>query len=146
MIVNNIAIEIEGVDKAGKDTILQYIAILANYKYTMNARGILSQLVYNEKFNRNYTYQLPYKPLIIFLDLNEEDHMVRCKLTHEPKINYSDDRDLFLKYIDILENNGITVWKYNTSDETAYNIAKDIIKRLENLDIQDFTINNYIKF
>lgn len=146
MVINNIAIEIEGVDKAGKDTILSYIAILSNYKYTMNARGILSQLVYNEKFSRNYNYQLSYKPLIIFLDLNETDHMVRCKLTHEPKIDYSSDRDLFLKYLDILKNKNIEVWEYNTSDMTAYTIASDIVKRLENLNIQDFILDKPIIF
>ena len=58
MTINNIAIEIEGIDKAGKDTILNNIAIIGNYKYTLNSRGILSQLVYNEKFNRNYDYIL----------------------------------------------------------------------------------------
>lgn len=146
MLINNIAIEIEGIDKAGKDTILAYIATLSNFKYTMNSRGILSQLVYADKFNRNYDYQLLYKPFIIFLDVDEKDHEIRCNLANEIKINYSSDRELFLKYIKILENNNITILKYNTTKVTAYNISIDILDKLDKININDFILEKPIIF
>ena len=138
MTINNIAIEIEGIDKAGKDTILNNIAIIGNYKYTLNSRGILSQLVYNEKFNRNYDYILTYKPFIIFLDVDEQDWITRCKITGEKKIDYSLDRSIFLKYINILKEKGITIYMYNTSKMTPYQIAIDVLSKLEKFKFKDF--------
>jgi len=138
MIVNNIAIEIEGVDKAGKDQLLQYICVIGEYRYTLNARGILSNLVYNEKYGRNYQYTLTYKPLIIYLDVENQDHKIRCKLTHEPAIDIDADRAKFEEKIAILESKGITVLKYNTTDLTPYRIAQDVIKYLDTINPNDF--------
>ena len=72
MIVLNTALEIEGFDKTGKDTVARYIEQLGGYKYTINVRGLLTQLVYNDKFNRNNEYLLTYKPLIILLSTDEQ--------------------------------------------------------------------------
>lgn len=146
MTINNIAIEIEGIDKAGKDTILNNIAIIGNYKYTLNSRGILSQLVYNEKFNRNYDYILTYKPFIIFLDVDEQDWITRCKITGEKKIDYSLDRSIFLKYINILKEKGITIYMYNTSKMTPYQIAIDVLSKLEKVKFKDFLCKEEIIF
>ena len=96
MIVDNIVIEVEGIDKTGKDTLVKYIANLSDYKYTIHARGILSQLVYNDKYNRDYTYRLSHKPLIILLDVDDDDHAIRCKLTNEPSINKNMDNYAFI--------------------------------------------------
>ena len=52
--MNMTILEIDGQDKVGKDTVLRYIELLSNYKYVIKSRGILSQLVYNDKFNRQY--------------------------------------------------------------------------------------------
>ena len=73
MIINNVAVEIEGMDKTGKDTLAFYLKKLGNYAYTLNVRGILTQIVYNDKFSRNNTYMLPYKPFIVFLDVDNVD-------------------------------------------------------------------------
>lgn len=146
MTINNIAIEIEGIDKAGKDTILNNIAIIGNYKYTLNSRGILSQLVYNEKFNRNYDYILTYKPFIIFLDVDEQDWLTRCKITGEKKIDYSLDKSIFLKYINILKEKGITIYMYNTSKMTPYQIAIDALSKLEKVKFKDFLCKEEIIF
>ena len=91
MIINNIAIEIEGVDKAGKDTIGPYITTITNYAYAVNCRGALTQVVYNDKFNRNHDYVMLYKPLVVFLDVDNNDHQIRCAINHEPKINIDKD-------------------------------------------------------
>jgi hypothetical protein len=137
-IVQNIAIEIDGFDKAGKSLLGKYLGLLCNYKYTLNVRGILSQLVYNDKFNRDRHYMLYYKPLIILLDVEDLDHKVRCSINKEPTINIQKDREVFHAYANYLKNNGCTVLKYNTTRQTPFEIAENISKYLENLDCSKF--------
>ena len=144
MIVNNIAIEIEGMDRAGKDTLADYIKFLGNYAYTINVRGILTQIVYNDKFDRNNTYMLPYKPFVVFLDVNNTDQAIRAKKTDEAKTNVNKDREAFYIYAEELKKHGITVLTYNTSDITMMNIAKDVMKHLSEIKIEDYILTEPI--
>ena len=143
-IINNILIEVEGIDKSGKDTIAPYITIISNYSCVVNIRGILSQLVYNDKFNRNKDYKLLYKPLIIFLDVDNNDHEIRCTISKEPKINSDKDREAFYLYIKELEKHGFTILKFNTSKMTPMQIAIEIKNYLDNLDVNDFILKSPI--
>ena len=141
MTIPNIAIEIEGHDKNGKDTIHKYIEQLGGYKYTLNVRGILTQLVYNDKFNRNNEYLLTYKPLIILLSTDEQDVEIRCRMTKEPKINSNKDREVYEYYANVLEQlDAAIIWRYNTSHMTPFDIGQDIVKRLEKLNADDFMV------
>ena len=146
MIVNNVAIEIEGMDKTGKDTLAKYLGLMANYAYTINVRGILTQLVYNDKFGRNNTYALPYKPFVIFLDVDNTDHAVRCVAAGEPKININKDREVYYKYIKKFRELGITVFTYNTSEMTPYMIAKDVIEQLSKINVNDYVMDKPLFF
>lgn len=131
MQVKGYLIEVEGIDKCGKDLVKTYITQLSNYKYIVQARGILSNMVYAEKYNRNYNYNLQYKPIIIYLNVEKDDWEIRCNMTNEPKINYDKDKQLFDKYISILGSQGVTILEYNTSKETPIQIAKSILNYLE---------------
>lgn len=144
MLVNNIIVEVEGVDKAGKDTIGKYISVITNYSAVVNVRGLLTQLVYNDKFNRNNDYRILYKPLIVFLDVNPLDHKIRCMTTNEPKININKDREVYYEYIKELEKHGITVLKFNTSELTPYQIACKVKDYLDNTKYEDFICSNYV--
>ena len=146
MVVNNVAIEIEGMDKTGKDTLAKYLGLMANYAYTINVRGILTQLVYNDKFGRNNMYALPYRPFIVFLDVDNVDHAVRCVAAGEPKININKDREVYYKYIKKFKELGITVLTYNTSEMTPYMIAKDVIEQLSKIDINDYVMDKPLYF
>ena len=141
----NIPIEIEGVDKSGKDTVGPYIAIITNYAYMINVRGTLSQLVYNDKFGRDITYSLVHKPLIVFLDVETNDHTIRCKINHEPKINVENDRKAYMKYIELLQSYGIKVLCYNTTRMTPMQIAEDVRQYLETTKTEDFILDKPIK-
>lgn len=145
MIVNNVAVEIEGMDKTGKDTLSYYLKKLGNYAYTLNVRGILTQVVYNDKFGRKNTYMLPYKPFIVFLDVDNVDHAIRCDATDEATINLNKDREVYYKYIELLRSHGIQVYTYNTSEMTPYMIAKDVIDKLGRTHIEDFILTEPIK-
>lgn len=131
--MKNYLIEVEGIDKCGKDLIEKYIYTLSNNRYIVHVRGLLSSMVYSEKFNRDYDYEIVYKPIILYLDVNEEDRLVRCKLTKEPKIDADLDRSLFEKYLNQLTQEGFIIYRYNTSEMTPYQIAKDVINKLESL-------------
>lgn len=138
MNVNGIIIEIEGHDKNGKDTIHKYIEQLSNYKYSINVRGILTQLVYNDKFNRDNTYRILYKPLIILLETDDQDVEIRCRMTKEPKINCSKDREVYREYAKELEDKGLAIiWRFNTSNTTPYILGKEIVSKLNTLDKLD---------
>ena len=144
MTINNIVIEIEGVDKSGKDTINPYITIITNYAYMVHCRGILSQLVYNDKFYRNYDYTILYKPLVVFLDVSNDDHKIRCMINNEPKININKDREAYYKYIEELEKLNITVLKFNTSEKTPMQIAKEVNKYLKTIKAEDYFLDKPI--
>lgn len=124
-------VEVEGVDKCGKDVVKDYIIHLSNYKYMVHSRGVLSNMAYADRYNRNYDYELAYRPIIIYLTCEEEDRQVRCKMTREKHIDVEADKMYFDKYANILENQGVTIWRYNTSEMTPYLIAKDVINKLE---------------
>lgn len=131
MLVNGYIIDIEGIDKTGKDLIRQYITILSNYKYVVRARGILSNMVYAEKYGRNYDYTLIYRPIVVYLDVNEEDRRVRCLISNEPSIDAEFDKRLFNKYKKKLIEEGITVLEFNTTEQTPFSIAKQVLDYIE---------------
>lgn len=135
---------IDGIDRTGKDTLHKYIERLSNFRYVINTRGILTQIAYNLKFDRGYTYDLDeYKnDVIIYLTAEPDDLEVRFKMTGEPKLNANktlkegieEDIDLFNGIIYSLKEKGYTVLEYNTSFTTPYRIALDIIDELNELE------------
>lgn len=130
--MNMTILEIDGQDKVGKDTVLRYIELLSNYKYVIKSRGILSQLVYNDKFGRLYNYSLCYKPFVVLLTADTTDLYVRHRIAHEPKSNIVKDSEAFLAYADMLRKKGVQVVEFDTSKATAIQIAKDVIWLFEN--------------
>lgn len=133
MIKNRIVID--GIDKTGKDLLLQYITRLSNHKYVIQARGLLSQVAYSKIFERDYTYDLDiYKHDIIFyLTAENDDLNVRFSINNEPKIDIDYHKKVFDEAADVLMNAGIKVIKINTSISTPYETAKYIIKIMEEL-------------
>lgn len=133
-------IEIDGTDKTGKDLLLQYICVLGKYKYSINPRGLMSQLVYTKKFNRDYVYDLEVlnkNKVYVMLYAEPDDLEVRCRVTHEPKYDYIEDTKLYHEVYSELESKGFKLLKFNTSEVTPYNIAKSVIEYIESLEEQD---------
>ena len=53
-------------------------------------------------------------------------------MTHEPDYTIESDLKLFQEKAKMLEDEyGVTILRYNTTDTTPYNIAKDVVARLE---------------
>lgn len=128
-------IEIEGVDKTGKDLLAGYIDRLSNRRYIVHARGLLSMMVYSDIYDRGYDYSKELEDsknvLVIYLSANKEDLEIRHKLSNEPKIDIERDMKVFEDYVKVLKEKGIEVYTYNTSYHTPYEIAKKVITYLE---------------
>ena len=126
-----LAAKIEGIDKTGKDLVKAYITLLSDYKYIVQSRGLLSNMVYAEKYGRDYDYSLVYRPIVVYLGVDEEDRRVRCTLTNEPNINADADKRLFNKYKTKLRESGITIYEFNTTHQTPYQIATQVLELIE---------------
>lgn len=127
-------IEIDGIDRAGKDTLLKYLEYLGNYKYSINVRGILSQIVYSKKFARDYKYDLDSlskNKLIVLLWAQDKDIETRCYLSNEKIVDYSKDQVSFMNEFDLLKLHGFDCLSFDTSSSTPYQIATKIINYIE---------------
>lgn len=129
----HVNIQIDGVDKTGKDLILQYVNKLSNHKYVIQSRGLISQIVYSKIFNRGYEYDLnDYKnTLFIYLCADLKDLEIRHALTNEPKIDIESDMLEFNKVAKSFAEKGMSIYMFNSSWSTPYEIAKTIIKLAE---------------
>lgn len=132
-------IEIEGVDKTGKDLIVGYVDRLSNRRYVVNARGLLSMMVYSDIYGRNYDYSKELEDnkntLVVYLKADIEDLQIRHKLSNEPKIDIERDMKVFDDYIEVFENKGMKVLKFNTSVQTPYSVAKAILDYIKSEEV-----------
>ena len=130
-------IEIDGIDKTGKDLLCGYIDRLSNRRYVVHSRGLLSMIAYNQIYNRGYDYSQEIEnnkdTLIIMLTAELEDLEVRHKLSNEPKIDIERDRIVFNNLAWELKDKGLQVLVYNTSNKTPYNIAKEVLQYLKEM-------------
>ena len=92
--VNNIQVfevEFDGIDKCGKDTLVQTMfKVFPNY-CAYQARGLQSQIAYSHLYNRPWNYPVTdgYKEnaLFVYLDVEKEDWLQRLKDTNEIENN-----------------------------------------------------------
>jgi hypothetical protein len=122
-------IVLEGIDKTGKDTIQQYIYRFYKGRYAVYNRGNISNAAYDKIFNRNeyIDRDLPTNFLYVLLTVEPHDLKIRFEMTNEPKLDNLDlhdkvFRDVFYK---MTENHHRL--EFDTTNTTAYNIAKEII-------------------
>lgn len=129
-------IEIDGPDKTGKDLICRYLCELGGWRFSINVRGIMSQLVYAKKFNRELEYDMSNfskNKILILLQAEPEDIVIRCKMTNEQLYDTVADRNLFNEVAEELRKK-YYVLTYNTSYHTPYEIAQNIIEKINNFE------------
>ena len=144
-------VEFDGIDKAGKDSIMAQIFSAAPNKYIPKARGLLSQIAYAKLYNRDYEYEVTdgylENTLFVYLTVDQEDWKIRCDVTREfeknrfrsdmeGELKYSSNKAAFDYAYDVLENklkNKKQIIKFNTSEVTPYKIITEVVKRLEEL-------------
>ena len=132
-------IEVEGADRCGKDTLVGYLDYMSNRQIPVSSRGLLSTLVYNDIYNRFMSTERQKEmidgnkeTLIVLLYGYSDDIKLRCKITHEPEIDVIRDMNTFYEYGLKLQEQGLKVLFYNTSEKTPYEIAKDVINKIQN--------------
>lgn len=129
---------IDGIDKAGKDVLLSEIDTLSNHKYSINSRGLMSNIAYSIIYNRNYEFDLSeYKNVItIYLTVDKKDWIARCKATKEKDVaekDYEKHCMAFELACEYMCKNNLSVIECNSSEFTPYMIAKAIIKYLDKI-------------
>lgn len=131
--------EIDGVDSSGKSILIGYIQKKYNYYYHTSDRGILSNLVFGEKYRNELDgerYDLSYytdkdHPIIIFFlyDSNIEDLMLRRSITRDTltsKYTYEQTEEelaLYMKWVKYLRDKGVHVVAFDISKMSYYDMA-----------------------
>lgn len=131
-------INVDGIDKSGKDTLVQYLTLLSDFKYMVHSRGIISQIAYNKLYDRHFTYDSKKQKNVInvYLTVDKDDWNIRCKLTNEPYIDYDKNTEYFNTTKTLL-NDDFIIYEYNTSTMTPYQIALDVLNKVDKLNKLD---------
>lgn len=139
-------IELDGIDKCGKDSVRPYVFYLEPGKYLCRARGLISQIAYAKLYKRKLEFDAEMytkNTLFVLLEVNKQDWEIRCKLTNEPNtgFTYEEMTQAFklalheVKERFNVQENQILV--FNTSEDTPYTIADEIKTHLEYLNNQN---------
>lgn len=138
-VINNIIVEIDGIPNTSKTILSKYINMLSTNTIAIRDTGILSAMVNNDKAYTENTFVLPYKPFIVLLTSNDDDQVIRNRLA---KIDYDlkATKNIYMKYANQLSAHGIPVYMYNVSEMSLYKIAKDIIDKVNNIELSDYII------
>ncbi len=125
---------LEGIDKTGKDTIQQYIYRLRKGRYAVYNRGNISNAAYDKIFNRNEYIErdLPNNFLYILLTVDPDDLKIRFEINNEPEIDREYHAKVFYETFYRLTEGHYRL-EFNTSELTAYNIAKQVIEYCDNI-------------
>ena len=139
-------IELDGIDKCGKDSVRPYVFYLEPGKYLCRARGLVSQIAYAKLYKRDIEWNgIDYakNTLFVLLEVDKQDWEIRCKLMNEPNtgFTYEEMTQAFKlalyelkERFDIPENQ---ILVFNTSEYTPYAIADEIKTHLEYLNNQN---------
>lgn len=139
-------IELDGIDKCGKDSVRPYIFYLEPGKYLCRARGLISQIAYAKLYKRNIDWDaIDYvkNTLFVLLEVDKKDWEIRCKLTNEPNTGFTYDemtQAFKLALYELKERFNVPenqILVFNTSMHTPYTIAGLIKTHLEYLNNQN---------
>lgn len=135
-------IEIDGIDKTGKDSIKPYIFYLEPGKFLTRSRGLISQVAFAKLYNREFDWDaLEYtkNTLFVLLTVDELDWSIRCKITNEPDTGFTFEQmqTAFMHaYVDVKDRFNVPdeqMLIINTTEHTPYVIASAIRNRLNEL-------------
>ena len=139
-------IELDGIDKCGKDSVRPYVFYLEPGKYLCRARGLISQIAYAKLYKRKLEFDAEMytkNTLFVLLEVNKQDWEIRCKLTNEPNagFTYEEMTQAFkLALYEVKERFNVPenqILVFNTSEHTPYAIADKIKTHLEYLNNQN---------
>lgn len=126
----------EGPDRVGKTTLKEYFEKLTNFKYVTIDRGLLTGMVYTEKFDRDpvtYDFEQYKNVIIVLLGADPKEVYRRCIATKEEVYDFEYDNELFRKHAKTLEDAGVTIIRYDTTIPNTHGIAHDLKGRVEEI-------------
>lgn len=139
-------IELDGIDKCGKDSVRPYVFYLEPGKYLCRARGLISQIAYAKLYKRDIEWDgadYAKNTLFVLLEVDKQDWEIRCKLTNEPNTGFTYEKmtqAFKLALYEVKEHFNVPenqILVFNTSEYTAYAIADEIKTHLEYLNNQN---------
>lgn len=133
----------EGIDKTGKDSLARYIDELCGHWMCLPRRGIVSNVAYANLYGRDvpeYDFsQHEHEVYVLLRCTDKTDWKMRCKLTHEPPIDYEKNvkafEDAWAWFKDKRDDK--LCLEFDTSEMTPIQIAKEIVKHIQDLNKED---------
>ena len=130
-------VSLDGCDKTGKTSLVQYLARLSSYTLNILDRGPITNIVWNRIQNRDVVYDLDMwkSTLFVRLTVNIEDWKIRCKVHNEPPMpeSFHFMTNAYDTVFEEFRQKGFQTMTFNTSQMTQWEISNAIIKKLDEL-------------
>ena len=126
----------EGPDRVGKTTLKEYFEKITNFRYVTIDRGLLTGMVYTEKFDRppvTYDFEQYENVIVVLLTADPKEIYRRCIATGEPVYDFEYDIELYNKYAKELEEYGIKIIRYDTTIPNNHGIAHNLKSEVEKI-------------
>ena len=137
--LKHFCVSLDGIDKSGKSTLVKYLARMCNFTWNILDRGVITNLVWNKIQGRDIEYDLEMWKSTVFVKLNVDkaDWEIRCKIHNEPPMpdSYETMTKAYDDMFDWFRNHGFYVLEFNTSKMTQYQIAKKIVKYVDEINV-----------
>lgn len=124
-------VEIEGLDRTGKDTLVGYVDYMSGRMIPVCSRGLMSTIAYAEVFNRFMSTEFTNKlleankdTLVVYLTADRKDLELRHKISHHEPINFDKHEKAFQYAKRCILGTDILFYEFNTTEQTPYQIAE----------------------
>lgn len=124
-------VEIEGLDRTGKDTLVGFIDYMSGRMIPVGSRGLMSTIAYAEIFSRyigageiSALLNANKETLIVYLTADRKDLELRHKISHHEKIDFNKHEKGFEYAKRVILGSDILLCEFNTSRQTPYQIAQ----------------------
>lgn len=126
-------VEIEGLDRTGKDTLVGYVDYMSGRMIPVSSRGLMSTIAYAEVFNRFMSTEFTNKlldankeTLVVYLTCDRKDLELRHKISHHEPIDFNKHEKAFTYAKRMILGSDILFYEFNTTEQTPYQIAEMI--------------------
>ena len=131
-------VEVEGLDRTGKDTLVGYIDRMCGRIVPVSSRGLMSTIAYADIFNRfmsaEYTNALlnaNKETFVVYLTCDKKDWELRMKMSgHEP-IDFERHTLAFEYAKRAILGSDVLLYEFNTTKQTPYQIAEMVCTIIE---------------
>lgn len=127
-------VEIEGIDRTGKDTLMRYIDYMSNRTMVVKTRGLMSNIAYADLYNRflstqyvNQLLEANKETLIVYLTADKADWEVRMKIAGHENLDFTRNEMAFEYAKRVIRGTDILFFEFNTTKQTPYQIAEMVM-------------------